>query len=145
MLRVLKAQTQALRGIPALSSSVSKANKPKAVKPSEVKKPLEADKLHTMLKSDFTFHGSIIGGRQLKVVSRLKLRETLAILKCGLPAEQLGWDHFAPSAKFRIADWVAGWLGWGGQGNLDNNSLPDDDDNEEMVEVDVRGKKCYFS
>ncbi|KAF9947764.1 Protein angel 2 [Mortierella alpina] len=174
MMRAFKAQTQALRVLPAPSSSVSMAPKLKAVeKPSEVKKLSEAENLSTMIRAgrdlmdmvvsntmrtssvygldtivDFIFHGSIIGGRQLQVVSRLELPERLALLKGGLPAGHLGSDHFAIGAKFRIADWVpvVGRSGTSNYSSLpDYIGLPDDDDEEEMVEVDVGDKKRYFS
>ncbi|KAF9943492.1 hypothetical protein BGZ72_003962, partial [Mortierella alpina] len=51
-MRAFKAQTQALRGVLTPSSSVSKAYKLKAVeKPSEVKKPSEAEQLSAMIKA----------------------------------------------------------------------------------------------
>ena len=169
-----KAQTQALRGVLTPSGSVSKAYKLKAVeRPSEVKRLSEAEKLSTMIKAgrdlmdmvvsnpmhtasvygldtniDFIFHGSIIGGRQLEVVSRLELPERLTLLKGGLPAGHLGSDHFALGAKFRIADWVPGARRSGTSNYIslpDYIGLPDADDEEEMVEVDVGDKKRYFS
>ncbi|KAF9277099.1 hypothetical protein BGZ68_009528, partial [Mortierella alpina] len=159
-----KCQTQALRGVLTPSSSVSEADKPKAVKPSEVKKPSEADKLRLMIKSgrdlmhttvshpiytasvyglntivDFIFHGAIVGGRRLEVASRLELPERLALLKTGLPAGHLGSDHFALGAKFRVTDKVVG-LGW--SGTSDYIRLPAD--GQPSVEVNVKNKKRYF-
>ncbi|KAF9949189.1 hypothetical protein BGZ72_008995 [Mortierella alpina] len=164
ILKGFKSQTQALRGVLEPSSSVSKADKLKAAKPSEVKVPSEAEKLHALIKSgrdlmdtvvshpvhtasvyglnnivDFIFHGAITGGRHLEVVARLELPERLARLKSGLPAAHLGSDHFALGAKFRIADKVVG-LGW--SGTFDYIGLPDDGEN--VVEVDVRDLKRYF-
>ncbi|KAF9981544.1 hypothetical protein BGZ75_007110 [Mortierella antarctica] len=159
-----KAQTQAMRGVFTPSTSVSKADKPEAEMPSEVMKPSKAEELHNMIKSgkdlmdtvvvhgmytasvytskpivDFIFHGTIIGGRQLEVVSRLELPDRLAQLKAGLPAANLGSDHFALGVKFRIADRDIG-LGW--PGTPDYIGL--EDDGKAMVEVDATDRKRYF-
>ncbi|KAF9286288.1 Protein angel 2 [Mortierella alpina] len=164
LLSEFKVQTRALRNVLTPTSSVSKADKPKAAKPSEVKEPSEAEKLHAMIKAgrdlmntvvahplhmstvydltsivDFIFHGSVTGGRRLEVVSRLELPERLALLKSGLPAVHLGSDHFALGAKFRIANGVTG-VGW--SGTSDYISLADD--GKAVVEVDARHKKRYF-
>ncbi|KAF9943897.1 hypothetical protein BGZ70_005303, partial [Mortierella alpina] len=46
-----KEQTQALRGVLTPRTSVSKADKPEADMPSEVKEPAEAERVHSMIKS----------------------------------------------------------------------------------------------
>ncbi|KAF9946733.1 hypothetical protein BGZ72_011196 [Mortierella alpina] len=49
---------------------------------------------------DYIFHGHVGDSPRLKVVARLELPESLALLKGGLPAAHLGSDHFALGAKF---------------------------------------------
>ncbi|CAO3574156.1 unnamed protein product [Mortierella alpina] len=131
--------------------------------PSEVKEPVEAERIHSMIKSgrdldtkvvshpiytasvyslnaivDFIFHGSIIGNRQLQIVSHIELPARLAHLKAGLPAVHLGSDHFALGVKFRIADRVAGseWTG--------AYYIPLVDYMENVVEVVPTDRKSYF-
>ncbi|CAO3574155.1 unnamed protein product [Mortierella alpina] len=124
LLKDFKGQTQALRGVLIPWASVSKADKPEADMLSEVKEPVEAERIHSMIKSgrdldtkvvshpiytasvyslnaivDFSFHGSIIGYRQLQVVSHLELPARLAQLKAELPAVHLGSDNFVLGAK----------------------------------------------
>ncbi|KAG9319750.1 hypothetical protein KVV02_003200 [Mortierella alpina] len=129
-----KAQTQVMRGVFTPSTSVSKADKPEAEMPSEVMKPSKAEELHNMIKSGKDLMDTVVVH-----VSRLELPDGLAQLKAGLPAVNLGSDHFALGAKFRIADRVIG-LGW--PGTPDYIGL--EDDGKAMVEVDARDRKRYF-
>ena len=51
LLKDFKGQTQALRGVLIPRASFSKADKPEADMPSEVKEPVEAERIHSMIKS----------------------------------------------------------------------------------------------